>query len=98
MHIYHTPPPYLSRSSSGPSANPATSLDLAHRSRADRHLNASLNAMDDRSARRAKDDLYDAFASVAKALGNGRRAEIVEIDEWMTLQLPEDRAVVWRVG
>ncbi|MEZ6101665.1 MAG: hypothetical protein R3E01_22245 [Pirellulaceae bacterium] len=27
-----------------------------------------------------------------------RAAEIVEIDEWMTLQLPEDRAVVWRVG
>lgn len=30
-------------------------------------------------ARRAKDDLYDAFASVAKALGNGRRAEIVDL-------------------
>ena len=30
-------------------------------------------------ARKAKDDLYDAFASVAKALGNGRRAEIVDL-------------------
>jgi rhodanese-related sulfurtransferase/DNA-binding transcriptional ArsR family regulator len=29
--------------------------------------------------RQAKDDLYDAFASVAKALGNGRRAEIVDV-------------------
>jgi rhodanese-related sulfurtransferase len=29
--------------------------------------------------RAAKDDLYDAFASVAKALGSGRRAEIVEL-------------------
>lgn len=27
----------------------------------------------------AKDDLYDAFASVAKALGSGRRAEIVDL-------------------
>ena len=30
-------------------------------------------------SRRAKDDLYDAFASVAKALGSGRRAEIVDL-------------------
>lgn len=30
-------------------------------------------------ARAAKDDLYDAFASVAKALGSGRRAEIVDL-------------------
>jgi rhodanese-related sulfurtransferase/DNA-binding transcriptional ArsR family regulator len=30
-------------------------------------------------AREAKDDLYDAFASVAKALGSGRRAEIVDL-------------------
>ena len=29
--------------------------------------------------RRAKDNLYDAFASVAKALGSGRRAEIVDL-------------------
>jgi rhodanese-related sulfurtransferase len=29
--------------------------------------------------RKAKDDLYDAFASVAKALGSGRRAEIVDL-------------------
>ena len=29
--------------------------------------------------REAKDRLYDAFASVAKALGNGRRAEIVDL-------------------
>lgn len=29
--------------------------------------------------REAKDDLYDAFASVAKALGSGRRAEIVDL-------------------
>lgn len=29
--------------------------------------------------RAAKDDLFDAFASVAKALGNGRRAEIVDV-------------------
>ena len=29
--------------------------------------------------RAAKDDLYDAFASVAKALGSGRRAEIVDL-------------------
>src|SRR4051794_5570401 len=27
----------------------------------------------------AKDDLFDAFASVAKALGNGHRAEIVDV-------------------
>jgi rhodanese-related sulfurtransferase len=31
------------------------------------------------SSRRAKDDLFDAFASVAKALGSGRRAEIVDL-------------------
>jgi rhodanese-related sulfurtransferase/DNA-binding transcriptional ArsR family regulator len=30
-------------------------------------------------SRRAKDDLFDAFASVAKALGSGRRAEIVDL-------------------
>ena len=30
-------------------------------------------------SRAAKDDLYDAFASVAKALGSGRRAEIVDL-------------------
>jgi len=30
-------------------------------------------------AREAKDALFDAFASVAKALGNGRRAEIVDV-------------------
>src|SRR5262245_55515096 len=29
--------------------------------------------------RQAKDALYDGFASVAKALGNGRRAEIVDV-------------------
>jgi rhodanese-related sulfurtransferase len=29
--------------------------------------------------RKAKDDLFDALASVAKALGNGRRAEIVDV-------------------
>lgn len=29
--------------------------------------------------RRSKDGLYDALASVAKALGNGRRAEIVDV-------------------
>jgi DNA-binding transcriptional ArsR family regulator len=29
--------------------------------------------------RTAKDELFDAFASVAKALGNGRRAEIVDV-------------------
>jgi rhodanese-related sulfurtransferase/DNA-binding transcriptional ArsR family regulator len=29
--------------------------------------------------REAKDELYDAFASVAKALGSGRRAEIVDL-------------------
>jgi rhodanese-related sulfurtransferase len=33
----------------------------------------------DSRARAAKDDLYDAFASVAKALGSGRRAEIVDL-------------------
>lgn len=31
------------------------------------------------SRRRAKDELYDALASVAKALGSGRRAEIVDL-------------------
>ena len=30
-------------------------------------------------SRSAKDDLFDAFASVAKALGSGRRAEIVDV-------------------
>jgi rhodanese-related sulfurtransferase len=30
-------------------------------------------------SRQAKDELYDAFASVARALGNGRRAEIVDL-------------------
>jgi len=30
-------------------------------------------------ARKAKDNLYDAFASVAKALGSGRRTEIVDL-------------------
>lgn len=30
-------------------------------------------------ARKAKDELFDAFASVAKALGSGRRAEIVDL-------------------
>src|SRR5215204_7338876 len=30
-------------------------------------------------ARKAKDDLYDGFASVARALGNGRRAEIIDL-------------------
>lgn len=30
-------------------------------------------------SRRAKDDLFDALASVAKALGSGRRAEIVDL-------------------
>ena len=30
-------------------------------------------------AREAKDELYDAFASVAKALGSGRRAEIIDL-------------------
>jgi rhodanese-related sulfurtransferase len=29
--------------------------------------------------RQAKDELFDAFASVARALGNGRRAEIVDL-------------------
>ena len=29
--------------------------------------------------RRAKDDLFDAFAEVAKALGSGRRAEIIDV-------------------
>ena len=31
------------------------------------------------SSRRAKDTLYDALASAAKALGNGRRAELVDV-------------------
>jgi len=30
-------------------------------------------------SRQAKDELYDAFASVARALGNGRRAEIIDL-------------------
>ncbi len=29
--------------------------------------------------RAAKDDLFDGFAAVAKALGNGRRAEIIDV-------------------
>src|SRR5262245_24435199 len=32
-----------------------------------------------RSTQEAKDELYDAFASVAKALGNGRRVAIVDV-------------------
>lgn len=35
--------------------------------------------MDSTGTRQAKDELYDAFASVAKALGNGRRAEIIDL-------------------
>lgn len=35
--------------------------------------------MEDARARKAKDELFDAFASVAKALGSGRRAEIVDL-------------------
>jgi rhodanese-related sulfurtransferase/DNA-binding transcriptional ArsR family regulator len=35
--------------------------------------------MDEFRPRKAKDDLYEAFASVAKALGSGRRAEIVDL-------------------
>lgn len=35
--------------------------------------------MSDASRREAKDALFDAFASVAKALGSGRRAEIVDV-------------------
>lgn len=31
------------------------------------------------TSRKAKDDLFDAFATVGKALGNGRRAEIVDL-------------------
>ena len=31
------------------------------------------------SSRKAKDALFDAFASVAKVLGSGRRAEIVDV-------------------
>jgi rhodanese-related sulfurtransferase len=38
-----------------------------------------LSVVPDRHPRRAKDDLFDAFASVAKALGSGRRAEIVDL-------------------
>jgi rhodanese-related sulfurtransferase len=38
-----------------------------------------LNIVSERSVRRAKDELYDAFTSVARALGNGRRAEIVDV-------------------
>ena len=33
------------------------------------------------TSRAAKDELYDAFASVARALGSGRRAEIVDVLE-----------------
>jgi DNA-binding transcriptional ArsR family regulator len=35
--------------------------------------------VNEHSTRAAKDALFDAFASVAKALGNGRRAEIVDL-------------------
>lgn len=35
--------------------------------------------MQESRARKAKDELFDAFASVAKALGSGRRAEIVDL-------------------
>ena len=35
--------------------------------------------MAENHTRKAKDALFDAFASVAKALGNGRRAEIVDV-------------------
>ena len=35
--------------------------------------------MEDARRRQAKDELFDAFASVARALGNGRRAEIVDL-------------------
>lgn len=35
--------------------------------------------MSDPARREAKDALFDAFASVAKALGSGRRAEIVDV-------------------
>jgi rhodanese-related sulfurtransferase/DNA-binding HxlR family transcriptional regulator len=35
--------------------------------------------MSEKSRRKAKDGLYDAFASVAKALGSGRRVEIVDL-------------------
>jgi rhodanese-related sulfurtransferase len=38
-------------------------------------LNEEVNMAD----RRAKDALYDALASVGKALGNGRRAELVDV-------------------
>jgi rhodanese-related sulfurtransferase/predicted transcriptional regulator len=40
------------------------------------HLNALLQAMADRAA---KDALFDALAEVAKAVGSGRRAEIVDV-------------------
>lgn len=35
--------------------------------------------MSEPTRRKAKDELYDAFASVAKALGSGRRVEIVDL-------------------
>ena len=35
--------------------------------------------MTDPGRRAAKDELFDAFASVAKALGSGRRAEIIDV-------------------
>lgn len=35
--------------------------------------------MEEAGRRQAKDELFDAFASVARALGNGRRAEIVDL-------------------
>jgi rhodanese-related sulfurtransferase/predicted transcriptional regulator len=41
-----------------------------------KHLLESLSSMDRRPA---KDELFAAFASAAKALGNGRRAEIIDV-------------------
>jgi rhodanese-related sulfurtransferase/predicted transcriptional regulator len=38
-----------------------------------------LNVVEVAGRRQAKDELFDAFASVARALGNGRRAEIVDL-------------------
>ena len=58
MHIYHTPPPYLSRSSSGPSANPATSLDLAHRSRAFGVLDGAAMALPNTAADTRSETLH----------------------------------------
>jgi rhodanese-related sulfurtransferase/DNA-binding transcriptional ArsR family regulator len=40
---------------------------------------ASLSFVEQAGRRQAKDELFDAFASVARALGNGRRAEIVDL-------------------